>query len=189
MYVNHDQTTFDSSLVASLTATPVFFVIDFSLTSSFLPNDIPVPVSNPVTAAITETNLISPPPGITSCLRFPGILDADLRKMQTNLVPFKNAHFLTSSFAPLTSPANREYRKFSILDLVQQMISKDNVCLKCDPLNPGDPREGILRSRYLASFAAFRGNCLSSEVDEVIHMIQKDGSRFDKVAMGIDVGR
>ena len=25
--------------------------------------------------------------GITSCLRFPGILDSDLRKMQTNLVP------------------------------------------------------------------------------------------------------
>lgn len=62
--------------------------------------------------------------GLTSCLRFPGILDADLRKLQTNLVPFKNAHFLCTSFAPLTSPSNKEYRKPSILDLVQQMISR-----------------------------------------------------------------
>ena len=65
------------------------------------------------------------------------------------------------------------------------MVSKDNVCVKCDPLNPGDPREGILRSRYLASFAAFRGNCNSSEVDEVLYNVQKDGSRFDKYSPDI----
>ncbi|CAD7948636.1 unnamed protein product [Amoebophrya sp. A25] len=117
--------------------------------------------------------------GLTSCLRLPGILDADLRKMQTNLVPFKNAHFLCSSFAPLTSPANKEYRKFSVLDLAQQMISKDNFCIKCDPLNPGDAREGILKARFLASFAAFRGNIYSSEADQVIYNLQKHGSRFD----------
>jgi hypothetical protein len=32
-----------------------------------------------------------------SSLRFPGILAADLRKMRTNLIPFKNTHFLTTS--------------------------------------------------------------------------------------------
>lgn len=76
--------------------------------------------------------------------------------------------------------ATKKYRKTTILDLAQQMISKDNVTCKCDPLNPGDPREGILRSRFLASFAAFRGECSSSEVDKVLFEIQQDGSRFDK---------
>lgn len=118
--------------------------------------------------------------GMTCSLRFPGQLDADLRKMHSNLVPFKNAHFLITGFAPLTSPAAQKYRKSSTLDLAQQMISKDNVTVTCDPLNPGDPKENKLKSRYLASFAAFRGECTSSEVDRVIYDLQKDGSRFDK---------
>jgi tubulin beta len=118
--------------------------------------------------------------GMTCSLRFPGQLDADLRKMHSNLVPFKNAHFLVTGFAPLTSPAANKYRKPSTLDLAQQMISKDNVTVTCDPLNPGDPKENKLKSRYLASFAAFRGDCTSSEVDQVIYDLQKEGSRFDK---------
>lgn len=118
--------------------------------------------------------------GITCCLRFPGWLNADLRKMHTNLVPFKNAHFLITGFAPLTAGASKKYRKTSILDLAQQMISKDNVTVKCDPLNPGDQREGILKARFLASSAAFRGECSTAEVDQVLYDLQKDGSRFDK---------
>ncbi|KAF4667055.1 hypothetical protein FOL47_003781 [Perkinsus chesapeaki] len=118
--------------------------------------------------------------GITSSLRFSGTLDADLRKMHTNLVPFKNAHFLMTGFAPLTALSSSKYRKVSILDLAQQMMSKDNVTLSCDPLNPGDPRNGIPRSRFLASFAAFRGQCPSGEVDEICHALQRDGSRWDK---------
>ncbi|EER20448.1 beta-tubulin, putative [Perkinsus marinus ATCC 50983] len=119
--------------------------------------------------------------GITSSLRFPGTLDADLRKMHTNLVPFKNAHFLMTGFAPLTAFSCTEYRKVSILDLMQQMMSKDNATLSCDPLNPGDPRNGIPRSRFLASFAAFRGECPSGEVDEICHALQRDGSRYTAI--------
>jgi len=118
--------------------------------------------------------------GMTCSLRFPGTLDADLRKMHSNLVPMKNAHFLITGFAPLTSPAAQKYRQPSTLDLAQQMISKDNVTVTCDPLNPGDPKENKLQSRFLASFAAFRGDCASSKVDEVIYDLQKPNSRFDK---------
>jgi len=60
------------------------------------------------------------------------------------------------------------------------MISKGNVTCSCDPLNPGDPREGIERARFLASFAAFRGNIMSSEVDEVLCQMQAPSSRYDK---------
>ena len=118
--------------------------------------------------------------GITSCLRYTGPLNADLRKLNTNLVPFQKSHFLISGFAPLTAPASRKYRKESVLDLALQMFSKDNVTVKCDPLNPGDPYHQILKARFLASWASWRGNYQTKEVDKVLHDFQREGSRFDK---------
>ena len=111
--------------------------------------------------------------GITSSLRFPGILNADLRKLHTNLVPFKNAHFLTSSFAPLTAAEDDAYRAFNAYDLCQQMLDRENVTLSCDPLDPG--------SRTMASFAAFRGKFSSSEVDDILWDLEKHGSHFDRI--------
>ena len=40
--------------------------------------------------------------GVTTCLRFPGQLNADLRKLCTNMVPFPRLHFFMPGFAPLT---------------------------------------------------------------------------------------
>lgn len=117
--------------------------------------------------------------GITSCLRFTGPLNSDLRKMQTNLVPFKHAHFLVNGFAPLTAPVAKKYRTFSVRDLAAQMISKDNVTIKCDPLNPGDPREGVLKATILASYACWRGDLSSKEVDSITRDLQSPGSRYD----------
>lgn len=118
--------------------------------------------------------------GITCCLRFTGPLNSNLHKLQTNLVPFKNAHFLITGFAPLTAGASKKYRKVTVLDLAQQMISKDNVTVKCDPLNPGDDREGILKARFLASNASWRGPATTYEVDNQMWAFQKTNSRFDK---------
>lgn len=112
--------------------------------------------------------------GITSCLRYTGPLNADLRKLQTNLVPFKNAHFLISGLAPLTAKASEKYRKSTVQDIAQQMFSKDNVTVKCDPLNPGDDYHGILKARFLASWASWRGNYATKEVDRVLYDLQKD---------------
>mmetsp|Transcript_8918 Transcript_8918/g.23912 ORF Transcript_8918/g.23912 Transcript_8918/m.23912 type:complete len:547 (-) Transcript_8918:28-1668(-) len=119
--------------------------------------------------------------GLTSCLRFAGPLNADLRKLHTNLVPFKNAHFLINGFAPLSSPTGKGYRSVNVKDLAQQMMSKDSVSVKCDPLCPGDPSQNILRARFLASWASWRGKSWNSqEIDEVHYWLQKDGSRYDK---------
>ena len=41
--------------------------------------------------------------GITTCLRFPGQLNADLRKLAVNMVPFPRLHFFMPGFAPLSS--------------------------------------------------------------------------------------
>jgi tubulin beta len=39
---------------------------------------------------------------ITSSFRFPCILNTDMRKMCTNLMPFPGRHYLVPSLAPLT---------------------------------------------------------------------------------------
>jgi len=45
--------------------------------------------------------------GVTTCLRFPGQLNADLRKLAVNMVPFPRLHFFIPGFAPLTSRFER----------------------------------------------------------------------------------
>ena len=40
---------------------------------------------------------------VTTCLRFPGQLNADLRKLAVNMVPFPRLHFFIPGFVPLTS--------------------------------------------------------------------------------------
>jgi len=41
--------------------------------------------------------------GVTTSLRFPGQLNADLRKLAVNMVPFPRLHFFMPGFAPLTA--------------------------------------------------------------------------------------
>jgi len=38
--------------------------------------------------------------GITCCLRFPGQLNSDLRKLAVNLIPFPRLHFFMTGFRP-----------------------------------------------------------------------------------------
>ncbi|MFS8028662.1 putative tubulin [Helianthus anomalus] len=40
-------------------------------------------------------------PDVTYCLRFPGQLNSDLRKLAVNLVPFPRLHFFMVGFAPI----------------------------------------------------------------------------------------
>ncbi|KAL1478709.1 hypothetical protein MTO96_034903 [Rhipicephalus appendiculatus] len=42
--------------------------------------------------------------GVTTCLRFPGQLNADLRKLAVNMVPFPRLHFFMPGFAPPHRP-------------------------------------------------------------------------------------
>ncbi len=53
--------------------------------------------------------------GVTTCLRFPGQLNADLRKLGPNLVPFPRLHFFVPGFAPLTSRFSQVGSLLSIL--------------------------------------------------------------------------
>ena len=85
--------------------------------------------------------------GVTTCLRFPGQLNSDLRKLAVNMVPFPRLHFFIPGFAPLTSRGSQQYRALTVPELTQQMFDAKNMMAACDP------RHG----RYLTVAAIFRG--------------------------------
>merc|ERR1712048_1004268 len=71
--------------------------------------------------------------GITCCLRFPGQLNCDLRKLAVNMVPFPRLHFFMPGFAPLTSRGSQQYRALTVPELTQQMFDAKNMMAACDP--------------------------------------------------------
>merc|ERR1712007_211682 len=62
--------------------------------------------------------------GVTCCLRFPGQLNCDLRKIAVNLIPFPRLHFFMTGFAPLTSRGSQQYRALTVPELTQQRDSR-----------------------------------------------------------------
>ena len=59
--------------------------------------------------------------GVTTSLRFPGQLNADLRKLAVNMVPFPRLHFFMPGFAPLTARGAQSYRALTVPELTQQV--------------------------------------------------------------------
>ncbi|XP_070777187.1 tubulin beta-4B chain isoform X2 [Enoplosus armatus] len=106
--------------------------------------------------------------GVTTCLRFPGQLNADLRKLAVNMVPFPRLHFFMPGFAPLTSRGSQQYRALTVPELTQQMFDAKNMMAACDP------RHG----RYLTVAAIFRGRMSMKEVDEQMLNVQNKNSSY-----------
>ncbi|XP_029073731.1 tubulin beta-4A chain isoform X7 [Monodon monoceros] len=106
--------------------------------------------------------------GVTTCLRFPGQLNADLRKLAVNMVPFPRLHFFMPGFAPLTSRGSQQYRALTVPELTQQMFDAKNMMAACDP------RHG----RYLTVAAVFRGRMSMKEVDEQMLNVQSKNSSY-----------
>jgi len=71
--------------------------------------------------------------GVTTCLRFPGQLNADLRKLAVNMVPFPRLHFFMPGFAPLVARGNAQYRACTVPELTQQMFDAKNMMTAADP--------------------------------------------------------
>jgi len=104
--------------------------------------------------------------GVTTCLRFPGQLNADLRKLAVNMVPFPRLHFFMPGFAPLVARDAQQYRAVTVPELTQQMFDAKNMMTACDP------RHG----RYLTVAAIFRGRMSMKEVDEQMLAVQNKNS-------------
>ncbi|XP_075257325.1 tubulin beta-2B chain-like [Convolutriloba macropyga] len=107
--------------------------------------------------------------GVTTCLRFPGQLNADLRKLAVNMVPFPRLHFFMPGFAPLTSRETAGYRISSVSDLTAQLFDSKNMMVSCDPKT----------GKYLTCAIVFRGKCSMREVDEqMLSMQNKFSTNF-----------
>ncbi|XP_011313941.1 tubulin beta chain-like [Fopius arisanus] len=107
--------------------------------------------------------------GVTTSLRFPGQLNADLRKLSVNMVPFPRLHFFVPGFAPLTASSSQNYRSISVGELTQQMFDSKNMMTDCNP-NHG---------KYLTVAAIFRGKLSMKEVDEhMLNVQNKNSAKF-----------
>eukprot|EP00105_Crassostrea_gigas_P039707 XP_019923855.1 PREDICTED: tubulin beta chain [Crassostrea gigas] len=100
--------------------------------------------------------------GVTTCLRFPGQLNADLRKLAVNMVPFPRLHFFMPGFAPLTSRNNAQFRALTVAQLIQEVFDARNMMTACDPR----------RGRYLTVGTFFRGKMSMKEVEEQMMQAQ-----------------
>uniref|UniRef100_A0A0C9RAR9 Tubulin beta chain n=1 Tax=Fopius arisanus TaxID=64838 RepID=A0A0C9RAR9_9HYME len=106
--------------------------------------------------------------GVTTCLRFPGQLNADLRKILVNMVPFPRLHFFAPGYAPLVSRGARDYRALSVPELTKQVFDAKGLFADCDPT----------RGRYLTVAVIFRGRMSTRQVDEQMRNIQDKNSRY-----------
>ncbi|XP_055242237.1 tubulin beta-8 chain-like isoform X4 [Gorilla gorilla gorilla] len=106
--------------------------------------------------------------GVTTCLHFPGQLNADLQKLAVNMVPFPQLHFFMPGFAPLTSRGSQQYGALTVAELTQQMFDAKNMIVACDPCH----------GRYLMVADIFRGHMPMREVDEQMLNIQNKNSSY-----------
>ena len=107
--------------------------------------------------------------GVTTCLRFPGQLNADLRKLTVNLVPFPRLHFFLCGYAPLLPRSTQNVKRdLTVKQLTRQIFNPNNMMVACDP------RHG----RYLSAASIFRGRISMKEVDEQLLNIQNRYSQY-----------
>jgi len=107
--------------------------------------------------------------GITASLRFPGLLNGDLRKLGVNLVPFPRLHFFLISQAPLTNKANSTKTQQNVKELVTSCSSEKNFYsnVKVDD------------GKNLAAALCFRGAMSAQDVDsEVADHQSKNADTF-----------
>jgi len=125
---------------------------------------IPTPNFNHLNQLVS--NVMS---GITCSLRFPGQLNADLRKLAVNLIPFPRLHFFLVSNAPIVAPENEAFTSQTVAELASQMFDEKNMMVACDP------RKG----KFLTASAVFRGNKVSTkDVDVQMSAIQTKNSPY-----------
>ncbi|XP_012265359.2 tubulin beta chain-like [Athalia rosae] len=106
--------------------------------------------------------------GITTCLRFPGQLNADLRKILVNMVPYPRAHFFVPGYAPLSSRSAAPFCVPSVPELTQQMFEPRNMLAACDPS----------KGRFLTVAAIFRGLVSTKIVEEQMLNVQNKNSKY-----------
>ena len=107
--------------------------------------------------------------GITASLRFSSLLNANVRKRATNMVPFPRLHFIMPGFAPLTSSDSVQLTDLTLPELTDQMFDANHTMAVCD----------LSLGQCLTVAAMFRGSMSLKEVNEQLVTVQdKSSSRF-----------
>lgn len=106
--------------------------------------------------------------GVTTCLRYPGQLNGDLRKLAVNLVPFPRLHFFSVGFAPLFSKGSRAFHNLTVPELTQQLFNPGNIMAACNPYH----------GRYLTISTIFRGKVAMKEVEDSIYAARNKNSSY-----------
>merc|ERR1712051_1104617 len=89
--------------------------------------------------------------GSTCCLRFPGQLNSDLRKLAVNMIPFPRLHFFMVGFAPLTSRGSQQYRALTVPELTQQMFDARKMMNRCSTFRTRTPHTSLSGSPTTSS--------------------------------------
>ncbi|XP_070499056.1 tubulin beta-8 chain-like [Chironomus tepperi] len=101
--------------------------------------------------------------GVTTCFRYPGQLNTDLRKIMTNMCPYPRLKFFIPGYAPLDSAHNNlEYKKVTVKSIVQQLFSPD---FRMADFECHD-------EKLLTCAAIFRGRVSSRDVEEAMVDLQ-----------------
>lgn len=106
--------------------------------------------------------------GVTTCLRYPGQLNGDLRKLAVNLVPYPRLHFFTAGFAPLFAAGSKSFHNLSVQELTQQLFTPQNVMAACNPYH----------GKYLTISTIFRGKVSMKEVEDAIGIARAKNSQY-----------
>ena len=112
--------------------------------------------------------------GVTCCLRFPGQLNCDIRKLAVNMIPFPRLHFFMNGFAPLTSRGSQQYRALTVPELTQQMF--DAKCIY--PLQPTTKKAIDGMGRSVSSLDRKRGSRCASSREGVWRSLQENAFKF-----------
>ncbi|ORD95767.1 TBB [Hepatospora eriocheir] len=103
--------------------------------------------------------------GITTCLRFPGQLNSDLRKLGVNMVPFPRLHFFTTGYAPFTPKGSEQFKNYTVSEITNGVFDSRNMLTACNPKN----------GRYLTAAVVFRGAMSMRDVEEQMVHVQTKG--------------
>merc|ERR1712141_860108 len=107
--------------------------------------------------------------GVTSCIRFAGQLNSDLRKLAVNLIPFPRLHFFNISFAPLEAQTNSDFNSKAVKDITEAAFDPKQMFMA------PDVREG----KYLTAAVTWGGGFSTKDVDEqMLNMQMKNTAYF-----------
>nr|AFM80053.1 beta-tubulin [Teleopsis dalmanni] len=99
---------------------------------------------------------------VTTCLRFPGKMSIDLRKLAVNMVPFPRLHFLIPGHIAIT-PATTTENIHTVSNIIREMFEAKNMLTTCD----------LRYGHYLSIAAIFRGRVSLKEIDDEMLNVQK----------------